>query len=284
MDEATEQGTTGDLVTVERLPGIAVVTMNNPAKLNSIDHGPGSLAEALLTALDTADNDPNVRCVVLTGAGRAFSSGGAVSGLGQADALAWHRFLAANVAETDRIRAMRTPTIGAINGMCYGFGLIMATHLDLLVAVDTATFGLIETRIGSTGAQTLPFVVGAQWAKFLALTGEIISAETAQRIGLVLATFPAETFWGKVIDLARRIAAMPPEAVTLNRRVINGALIAMGWDSQRELSLALNTVTNLLAGEARASDGRRFADILAEEGWQGYKTARDGPFTPPWLE
>ncbi|MGW6522894.1 enoyl-CoA hydratase/isomerase family protein [Streptomyces sp. NPDC054962] len=268
----------------KRDDGVAVLTLDEPERLNAIDHGPGSMADEVLDALADADADEAVRCVLLTGTGRAFSAGGDPGGRTLDDPLEWYEFLQSNVRETESIRSLRKPTIGAINGLCYGFGLILATHLDLLVAVDTARFGLIETRFGSTGAQTLPFLVGPQWAKFLALSGELISAGKAKEIGLVLEVFPEDAFWDKALDLARRVAAMPREAVMLNRRVVNGALTMMGWDGQRELSLALNTVTNLLAKNARAADGRVLADVRRDKGWKQYKEARDQAFAEPWLD
>lgn len=264
--------------------GVAVVTLDDPRRLNVIGHGPDSMAEQLLRALARADADQQARCVLLTGSGRAFSAGGDLAGTTRESPLDWYEFLQSNVRETEAIREMRTPTVGAINGMCLGFGLILATHLDLLVAHEDATFGLIETRAGSTGAQTLPFLIGAQWAKFLALTGEIITAAKAKEIGLVLEVLPAATFADKALDLARRVASMPPEAVTLNRRVVNGWLTMQGWHSQREFSLALNTVTNAMAGQARAADGQVLIEIMREQGWSAYKAARDAAFDPPWLE
>jgi enoyl-CoA hydratase/carnithine racemase len=264
--------------------GVALVTLNDPEKLNVIDHGPGSMADDLLRALAIADADPDVRCVVLSGAGRAFSAGGHTAGGEPLESpVEWYEFLEGNTRETDEIRSMRKPTIGAINGICYGFGLILATHLDMLVAVDTARFGLIETRFGSTGVQTLPFLVGPQWAKFLALTGEIITANKAKEIGLVLEVFPAETFEEKTLDLARRVAAMPKEGVMFNRRVVNSALMVMGWAVQRDFALALNTLTNLHVRDARAADGRVLSEVMRSEGWKAFKTARDAPFETPWL-
>jgi len=268
----------------KRADGVATLTLCEPARLNAIDHGPGSMADELLRALADADGDPAVRCVLVTGEGRAFSAGGDPGDRVLESPLDWYGFLASNVEETERVRSMSKPTIGAVNGLCYGFGLILATHFDLLVAVDSARFGLIETRFGSSGAQTLPFLVGPQWAKFLALSGELITAHKAKEIGLVLEVFPPEVFEAKAQDLARRVAAMPAEAVMLNRRVINGAMTMMGWDGQRELSLALNTITNQLAAGARAADGRVLAEVRRDHGWVEYKKARDAAFVEPWLD
>jgi len=99
----------------------------------------------------------------------------------------------------------------------------------------------------------------------------------------VLEVFPAETFEAKVYDLAARIAAMPPTPLQLNRRVITGATRMMGWGMQKDLAMALNAVTNSVAGDQTASDGRKFSDLMSE-GWPSFKAARDEPFRTPWLE
>jgi enoyl-CoA hydratase/carnithine racemase len=263
--------------------GVATLMLNKPTRLNALDHGEGSLQRELVETLERADADESVRCMIVTGAGRAFSSGGE---LGAAAALHtstdWYWFLAGEDADNERIRRLRKPVIGAINGICFGAGLLMAVHFDFLIASDEARFGLIETRFGGTGVDVLAYHVGFQWAKFLALTGELIDAETARGIGLVVAVVPHERFAEKVADLGRRVASMPQHSVASNRRVVNGAMEHMGWTAQKEHALALNAVANGDMREARAADGRRFSDLLGE-GWDVYKEARDAPYRPPWL-
>ncbi len=263
--------------------GVATFTLNRPHRLNAMDHGPGSLQRELVEALEEADRDDDVRCCVITGAGRAFCSGGE---LGAAGALTsssdWYWFLRAEDEDNERIRRLRKPTIGAINGLCYGAGLIMAAHFDILVACESARIGLIETRFGGTGVDVLAYHVGPQWAKFLALSGELLSARRAAEIGLVLAVFPDEEFPGKVADLARRIAAMPPSGVQMNRRVVNGAMDHMGWGVQKDVALALNAVANGDMPRAATPDGRRFAELMRQD-WEAFKRARDEPFADPWL-
>jgi enoyl-CoA hydratase/carnithine racemase len=275
---------TSNLVLYEKHKRVVVLTLNDPERLNMIGHGQGRMAGQLLQALAEADADDQVRCVVVTGAGRAFSAGGELVGDRLETPLDWLDFLQGNASEVDQIRDMRKPSIGAINGMCYGFGLVLATHLDLLVAADDARLGFIETRAGSSGVQMLPYLVGPQWARFLALSGELISAERAREIGLVLDVVPSESLIPRAIDLAERVAAMPAEATMLNRRVINSAYMMMGWPGQRELALALNTLTNLLSSRARSSDGRVLSEVLRDEGWAAFKNSRDAAFRDPWLQ
>jgi enoyl-CoA hydratase/carnithine racemase len=243
------------------------------------------MEDEIVDALAVADGDPEVRCVVITGAGRAFSSGGDDRRLPPMEAVTDHlRFLESVDRANERVRAMHKPMVGAINGLCYGAALMFALHLDVLVASEDARFGMIETRFGASGVEMLPFWVGAQWAKFLAISGELITAEKAKEIGLVIEVIPRESFAAKVDDLARRIAAMPPEAVMLNRRLINGALTMMGWAAQKELAQALNTITNAIVGDATSSDGQNFQQVLRERGWTAFKEVRDAAFADPWLE
>jgi enoyl-CoA hydratase/carnithine racemase len=264
--------------------GVATLTLNRPERLNAIDHGPGSLQRELVDTMERLDADPAVRCFVVTGAGRAFCSGGELGAAGALESSEeWYWFLEQEDADNERIRRMHKPVIGAINGMCFGAGLIMAAHFDFLVASEDARFGLIETRYGGTGIDVLAYLVGAQWAKFLALTGELISAEKAREIGLVIEVLAPERFAERVADLGRRVASMPPHAVVMNRRVVNGTLAHMGWEQQKEYALSLNAVTNGGLRQARAANGRLFSELLSES-WEAFKQARDEPFREPWLE
>lgn len=280
QDEATiEIGA----VTWRARDGVATITLNRPDRLNAIDHGPGSMQRNVIEALEKADRDPDIRCVIVTGAGRAFSAGGMLHGGARDSAVDWYWFESGNSADNERIRELRKPVIGAINGICYGAALMMAVHFDILIAADTARLGLIEMRFGANGVDLLAYHVGPQWAKFLAFSGDLLSARKAKEIGLVLEVFPEAIFEAKVQDLARRIAAMPPDAVMLNRRVVNSAMDMMGWKQQRLVADALNAVTTSVGKQQRAADGRLFSELMAA-GWSEYKQARDAPYTPPWLE
>jgi enoyl-CoA hydratase/carnithine racemase len=262
------------------------ITLNDPARMNAITHGPGSMKDEIVAALEIADADENIHCVIVTGAGNVFSSGGDLaSGHPEGSVLDSFNFLDGASQANDKIRALRKPTIGAINGICYGAGLIFAMHLDLLVAVEDARFGMIETRFGGCGVELLPFFIGTQWAKFLALSGEIITAKKAKEIGLILEVLTRDTFDHKVNDLARRVAAMPRHGVMLNRRLLNEVSTMAGWNTtQKELATAINAIIMSLHDEARAVDGRLLFEILAQEGWKAFKEARDKAFKTPWLE
>lgn len=263
--------------------GVATVVLNRPERLNALDHAPGGLYRSMMAALERANDDDAVRCIVVTARGRAFSSGGDISGGNKGSAVDWYWFLDEGDRDNERIRDLRKPVVGAINGFCYGAALMMIVHLDIIVAVETAEFGLIESRFGEVGVDTLAFLVGPQWAKLLVLGGEIINARKAMDIGLITMVFPPETFERKVADLARRIASMPPSAAMLNRRVVNSAMDMMGWKQQKHAANAINAVIDSVAKDQIAANGKKFSDLRKQD-WRAFKAARDEPFTPPWLE
>jgi enoyl-CoA hydratase/carnithine racemase len=283
MTESTLQF---DLIRYEVSGRVAKITLCDPAHMNAITHGPASMDSQMLEALDLAERDDAVHCIIFTGEGSVFSSGGSLAGGHPAgDAGEFLAFQDSSAVANARIRRSSKPTIGAINGICYGAALILALHLDLLIASEKARFGLIETRFGGPGVECLPFFVGLPWAKFLAMSGETISARKAREIGLILECFPEDKFMGKVDDLARRIAAMPREGVMLNRRLLNGISTLMGWnEAHAELSASFGAIVNAMTAQARAVDGRLLLDLLHNEGWHSFKSARDAAFQPPWLD
>ncbi|WP_197063587.1 enoyl-CoA hydratase/isomerase family protein [Novosphingobium malaysiense] len=276
-DEAVGQ------VLYRKKDGVCTITLNCPERLNAIDHGPGSLHRDMTDAVARANREDDVGCIVVTAEGRAFSSGGFVRGEMPDDPMQWYEFLRVQDEDNERLREMDKPVIGAINGLCYGAGLIMVCNFDFLIAVDTAEFGFIEMRYGDPAAEALAYLVGPQWAKFLAITGELITAQKAKEIGLVLEVFPEATFRDKVQDLGRRIASIPTNAVVMQRRLVNCAMENMGWRNQKNTANALNALLATQAKEHKAPDGRRYLDIR-NDSWAEFKKVRDAPFRPPWLE
>ena len=264
--------------------GVATITLNRPDKLNPLSHGPGSMQRAIVDRLVEADADDQVGCVVITGSGRAFSAGGDVStGKAPETGLDWYWFLSVEDEDNEKIRQLRKPVIGAINGVCYGAAMIMVAHFDMLIASTDARFGLIETRFGGTGAEALNYLIGPQWAKFMALTGELLTAAKAKEIGLVLEVVPPQALAAKAHDLARRIAAMPRDTMIMNRRMINAGMNASGWTAQKQAGLAFNAATNSCFAQHRAWNGEKFSDLM-KMGWKTYKDVRDAPFKASWFD
>lgn len=271
---------------VQRAGGVATLILNRPERLNALDRPMRGL---LVSELERLDDDPDVRCIVLTGRGRAFCAG---ADLTETDAvprqegvLGWYRFLERTNPGDAAIdgRRLHTPVVAAINGLCYGAGLLLAIECDLLIAGESARFAMLEARMGSGGSALLPFLIGVQWTKFLMFSGEIIDARRAQEIGLVLEVEADDELAARAADLAQRIAAMPHHQVFFSKRQTDGTLAMMGRLVNEVFSLPHQAILNSLATRAEAPDGRLLLEILQQEGIDALKQARDSAHSEPWL-
>ena len=270
-----------ETIRVSRDGPVVTVVLDRPERRNPLS----LLAyREIVGALSDAQSDPEVRCCVLTGAGPAFSSGGELGGEAHDTVYDWVRIHDELGAAWNAVRELRLPVIAAVNGLCYGSGLILALHCDLVVASSKATFSFIETRMGLAGTGMLAHVVGPQWAKFLALSGEVISAARARDIGLVLEVVDESVFDSRIASLAQRIAAMPRYGTELHKRNVNAAVDTMGWALARRFNQSHYPVIDAMSPHAESVDGRRFADIIRDDGWKAFLAARDAPFTDPWLD
>ncbi len=264
--------------------GVAEIVLDRPSTLNAISARPGGTRDQIAVALEQAETDPEIGCVVLRGEGRAFCGGGDLAGNRRREtAVEDLQFLERADAFHDRVRASEVPVIAAVHGYCLGAGLTLAAACDLVVAGAGAQFGFPEGRIGLVGASAVVPVVGRQWAKFLILTGEMLSADKAREIGLVLTVEPDDRLLDRARDLAARIARMPREAALANRRSIDAAADASGDAAARSFARAQDSLTLAIAERAAAPDGRSFRSILDAEGMEGLKAARAQQYTRPWL-
>lgn len=274
-------------ILLERAEGVAHVVLNRPEKMNALGIGAGSSREEILRALRAADADPEVGCILLRANGDAFCAGGdlASAPATKSDRTAFdeHLFLQETSGFLAGVRATQKPIVCAVQGLCLGAAMGLVAQCDIVVAADDARFGLVEGRIGHPGASELVSIVGAAWAKFLILSGELIDAQRAERIGLVLTVLPAAQLRERTAELARRIARLPRESTVLNKACINQVAEASGNAAGRVAGRAHDTLTKTMSAFAKAPDGRLFADILRAEGVQGMKAARDSQFKGGWL-
>ena len=227
---------------------VRTVTLNRPAALNSFTSAMHAL---LLPALDEAAADAHVRCVVITGAGRGFCAGqdlgepgmtGAEVDVGQVV----ERFY---LPLAKRVRSMPVPVIAAVNGVAAGAGANLALCCDFVVAARSASFIQAFSKIGLVpdcgGTWLLPRLVGRARALGLAMTGEKLPAEEAERIGLIWRCVDDAAFAGEVGALAARLARMPSQALARTRQIIDAAgpmdfgdALAQEAATQRELGRA----------------------------------------------
>jgi enoyl-CoA hydratase/carnithine racemase len=272
-----------DEIAYRKHGGVAEITLDRPAALNPISARPGGTRDQIRRALD-AEADPSVAAVLLNGAGRSFSSGGDLAGNAPRETAADEfRFHERADAFHDRVRRSPLPIVAAVHGHCLGAGLTLAACCDLVIAGTGARLGLPEGRIGLVGASALVPLVGRQWAKFLILTGELIDAGLACRIGLVTAVVPDGELAARTLDLARRLSRMPREATTLNKRAVDAVADASGDAAGRVAARGHDVVTLAMSGLATAPDGRSFQEIRTADGVQGLKAARAAQYSEPWL-
>ncbi|MBC5804404.1 MAG: enoyl-CoA hydratase/isomerase family protein, partial [Candidatus Eremiobacteraeota bacterium] len=210
---------------------VLCLTLHRPAKLNAFDE---ALTAALIAALDEAAGDPNVRALVLRGAGRSFSVGQDLEAFvrmqsgGQPVSVADHLGRGYN-ALTLRIRALEKPVIVSLGGITAGFGLSLALACDVRIAADDATFALGFSKIGlipdGGGSLFLPLFAGLGRALELAWTSDRIDAAEAHRIGLVNQIAPADQLEARTLAFAARLTEMSPAALGLTKRAFNCALL-----------------------------------------------------------
>lgn len=205
---------------------VATLTLNRPERLNALGD---TLREDLHDAVLRATGDPQIRAIVLTGAGKGFCSGGDVKAMNEAREARTERPVLDKVAPLrDRVLlAMRDapqPIIAAVNGAAAGAGMNLALACDIRLAATTARFGETFVKRGLHpdwgGTYFLPRMVGMAKACELIFTGEMLDAQEALRLGIVSAVYPPEDLLPAAHDLAARIAAGPPIAVRLARRAL----------------------------------------------------------------
>ena len=197
-------------------PGVGRITLNRPERLNAINN---ELLTDFAAALDTVDDDPTVRCVVLTGAGRGFCAGADLKG---SDAVPRTNGFGGPVLTTfayqqhivdvvTRLRRLRKPVIAAVNGAASGGGFAFVLGSDVRIAAESARFNAAFVKIGISGCDQsvswlLPRLVGAAHAHLLMLTGRLIPAAEAYRMGMLAEVVPDD----QLLDAAYRSPTRSP--------------------------------------------------------------------------
>ena len=200
-----------------------MLSLNRPGRMNAFNM---EMIDEVTTAIDEADADEGVRCVLVKGEGeKAFSAG---ADLGMFKGLDTESAIAASERGQrlmDRIEASPKPFVAAIHGFCLGGGLEFALACDFRVAAESASLGSPEINLGiipGWGAtQRLPRLLGLAWAKELVLLGDRISADEALKIGLVHKVVPLDNLYEEAEVLAKRLAASPPVALRVAKRAMN---------------------------------------------------------------
>jgi enoyl-CoA hydratase len=250
---------------------VATITMNRPEVANAQNT---ELIDGIDACLDQADADDEVRVVVLTGAGKHFSSGHDLKALvapqGQDDwvdmrATPEGKFRHESVmyyGRCKRLHDFRKPTIAAVQGSCVAAGLMLACMCDLIVAADDAIFQNPVLRMTGAGVELLvePWELGIRKAKEFLLTGDKLDAQEAWRLGLVNRVVPAAELLERTRQLANQVALVPPATAQVMKDSINHVADLMGQEQSWKYHFMAhhwmhNTATALTALEARKQKG-----------------------------
>jgi enoyl-CoA hydratase len=225
-----------DVLLQEDTDGVRVLTLNRPGARNALSI---ELAGALHAALSAADADEELRVLVLTGADPAFCAGIDLKEAARDGGEYFRRMGTADcIAQVGRLAK---PVIGAVNGATFTGGLELALGCDFLIASDRAIFADTHARVGILpgGGMTarLPLVVGGSQARRMSMTGQVIDAAAAERIGLVTEVVPHGQLMPRVMDCARAIAEVPPGTVRLLKEMyVAQAAVGPVLAAEREIA------------------------------------------------
>lgn len=251
--------------------GVRLV-LDRPERLNALSH---ELVAALDRAIEAAATDPAIRVVVIEGAGRAFSAGYDLNE--EVDeviegALQWRELLAYDIAVTMRLWDCPKPVIAQVHGYCLAGALELAMACDLIVAAEGTKLGEPEIRYGSAPVTLLmPALIGQKKTRELLLTGDLIDAAEAERIGLINRVVPAERLAAEVDALADGLARTPPEVMRLTKQLLNRAMEAGGLREMVAAGLDLGALVNA----ADTPEQREWDAIVRRDGVKAALAWRD---------
>jgi len=272
----------------EKQRGGVLITLNRPEALNAITR---SMLKEMHHALAEAEADPEVRAIVLTGAGRAFSSDfdqrttsgrrrdmqwpyGMPTDMSTADLLNYWRV---DDAKLMHIFELTKPVIGAIRGWAMGGGCWLALFTHITIAADDAVFAQPEVRHGSNTSFMWTLLAGFKNALRYSLVGDHIDAQEALRIGLINKVVPADQLLEECFSIVERIAHVPPETVKINLAISTMGLQMMGLRDALLLDSELSVAAHMML---REEFRRPLDEARTSQGTKAYLQLRDGPFQP----
>jgi 2-(1,2-epoxy-1,2-dihydrophenyl)acetyl-CoA isomerase len=206
---------------------IAFIILNRPEKFNSFNR---EMALELQQQLDEANADRSIRCVYITGAGKAFCAGQDLAEVVDSNGPGMDKILVEHFNPIiSKIRSLHKPVIAAVNGVAAGAGANIALCCDIVVATESASFLQAFSKIGlvpdSSGTFFLPRLIGFQKASALMMLGDKISAAEAERIGMIYKVFPDDIFKEESIKLATTLASMPTKGLWYTKQALNNSLV-----------------------------------------------------------
>jgi enoyl-CoA hydratase/carnithine racemase len=253
-----------DTVIITRIDGVLEIRLNRPEKKNALTR---AMYDAMADAFVQVDADPTLRVALLTGTGDTFTSGNDIADF-QARAANSREGSASRFLPT--ISSMQKPLIAAVNGAAIGVGTTMLMHCDLIIAARSARFVMPFTSLGlvpeAASSLLFPRLLGHQRASALLLLGEPLDAPTAHEWGLVNRVVDDAALMQTALDIAHRLASLPPQAVRLTKGLIRHGATDVAGRMEEELRLFRERLGSPEAAEAfkafmekRKPDFSRFA-------------------------
>jgi enoyl-CoA hydratase len=228
-------------IIVETRGHVGLVTFNRPQALNALNE---ALIAELNAALSTFEADPGIGCTVITGSEKAFAAGADVKEMAEKTYV--EAYLANFLDGWTKLSDTRKPVIAAVSGFCLGGGLELAMMCDIIIASETARFGLPEITLGimpgAGGTQRLPRFIGKAKAMDLILTGRMMDADEAERSGLVARVTAADKLLEEALAAAARIASYSQPIVMMAKETVNRAQevpLSEGARFERRLFLSM---------------------------------------------
>jgi len=245
---------------VETHESVRLIRLNRPQALNALN---AQLTGELAAALDEAETDPAIHCLVLTGSERAFAAGADIKEMATKTyaEVYGEDFITKNWEKASQIRK---PIIAAVAGYALGGGCELAMMCDFIIAAETARFGQPEITIGVSpgagGTQRLTRFIGKAKAMDMVLTGRMMDAAEAERVGLVSRVVPADKLIDEALAAAKTIASMSLNAVMLTKEMVNAAYetpLAQGMKLERRLFHSLFAFEDQKEGMAAFIEKRK---------------------------
>lgn len=210
-------------VLLKKSGGVATITLNRPEAMNSLNK---ELVDEFIAILTTVKDDPEIRTVVLTGAGKAFCAGGDLFYIASlTEPIMAHRFIVLAGKITTLIMGMDKPIIAMVNGVAAGAGFNIAMACDIVIAAKSVKFAQSFSKVGLVpdcgGTYLLPRFVGMHKAKELMFTADLIDAEMALRLGILNSVVDETELAGTVYKLADRLATSAPIALSFIKKMVN---------------------------------------------------------------
>ena len=254
------------MILFEKMDAVGKITLNRPEKYNSFVR---EMALSLQNILANCESDDSIRCILITGAGKAFCAGQDLKEAIDPQGPEIEQIVREHYNPIiKRIREIEKPVIAAVNGVAAGAGANLALACDIVTATQSAKFIQAFSKIGlipdSGGTYFLPRLIGLPKATAFMMTGEPVSAEKAEVLGMIYAVYEDAEFEPKSLELARSIAAMPTKGLGYTKRLLN-----QSFNNSLEDQLALEAATQSLS--AHTDDHK--------EGIQAFLEKRTPKFT-----